>query len=429
MTSNETFGQTLSSWLTEDAEHQVPDHLGDILVRTVATRQRPWWSSPERWLPVATTTRFRGRIAAPRALVWLAVLIAVLLAVVGTAIFTGALQTSAPFMGLATNGRIVVADGTSLKSFAADGTDPKVIATLPATAQDLVISHDGTRAAMVVLGGDEHMAIIRLSDGSPVRLAVPTTAIAMGSPPSWSPDDQRLAFLDFDGTREHLLVAQADGSAFTELTLTGIDTAHGLWSPAWSPDGEWIAFISGDRTTEEGTIYLIRPDGRDLHPLETPKVAAGGGVSWSPDLTVQRLLYTGAGSALTVHIYDVQADKDTFVVRSWWPTWSPNGDRISHWGTSVRRTADVLAGTSAAIGAILPWTDGKSCQEHPELKDKSFCGPATFSPDGTRLIAADITGTSILSVLADGNGDPIVIPLDTNVIDLGNTVVWQPIRP
>ena len=111
---------------------------------------------------------------------------------------------------------------------------------------------------------------------------------------------------------------------------------------------------------------------------------------------------------------------------SYWPTWSPDGTRFSYWGTEVRTTADALAGRGQATIAIHAWTDGKSCEEHSELKDRNFCGPAEFSPDGTRLIAPDITGSSILSVMADGTGQPIVIPLETNVKDLGNPVVWQP---
>ena len=44
-------------WLHEDAEHRVPDHLDAVLRRTQTERQRPAWSSLERWLPVQTTLR------------------------------------------------------------------------------------------------------------------------------------------------------------------------------------------------------------------------------------------------------------------------------------------------------------------------------------------------------------------------------------
>src|SRR5207342_2665865 len=66
MTTDDTFGQHLSAWLHEEAGHRVPDHLSEVLVQTAATRQRKWWTSPERWLPVDTATDMRGRIAAPR---------------------------------------------------------------------------------------------------------------------------------------------------------------------------------------------------------------------------------------------------------------------------------------------------------------------------------------------------------------------------
>ena len=57
MTTNDAFGRTLSAWLHEDAEHHVPDHLDEVLARSVASRQRPAWSSLERWLPMDLTTR------------------------------------------------------------------------------------------------------------------------------------------------------------------------------------------------------------------------------------------------------------------------------------------------------------------------------------------------------------------------------------
>ena len=59
MTTDDRFARNLSAWLQEDGEHRVPDHLTEVLRADAATRQRPWWSSPERWLPVDTTFRAR----------------------------------------------------------------------------------------------------------------------------------------------------------------------------------------------------------------------------------------------------------------------------------------------------------------------------------------------------------------------------------
>ena len=57
MTRNERFDRTVSDWLDDEAGHRVPDYLGEVLARTTRTRQRPAWSSLERWLPMQTTLR------------------------------------------------------------------------------------------------------------------------------------------------------------------------------------------------------------------------------------------------------------------------------------------------------------------------------------------------------------------------------------
>ena len=100
MTARDTFGRDLSRWLHEESEHRVPDHLADVLVRTAGTRQRPWWSSPERWLPMETTLRLAP---APRA-VWLLIVLALIVAVVGAIALAGSQRrVPAPF-GPAVNG-------------------------------------------------------------------------------------------------------------------------------------------------------------------------------------------------------------------------------------------------------------------------------------------------------------------------------------
>ena len=84
MTTEDRFARNLSAWLAEDGAHSVSDHLAEVLVHSAATRQRPWWSSPERWLPVDTTLRPRpfnlpsaGRLITVALLVLLAAAIAV----------------------------------------------------------------------------------------------------------------------------------------------------------------------------------------------------------------------------------------------------------------------------------------------------------------------------------------------------------------
>ena len=56
MTLNDGFERTVSDWLDEQAGQGMPSYLDETLARTTRTRQRPWWSSPERWLPMDMTT-------------------------------------------------------------------------------------------------------------------------------------------------------------------------------------------------------------------------------------------------------------------------------------------------------------------------------------------------------------------------------------
>jgi hypothetical protein len=104
MTARNDFNGVISDWLDEQAGRGAPDYLDEILARTTRTRQRPAWSSLERWLPVQTTLRFAP---APR-LAWLLVLIA-LIAALGIAVLavgSRSTQLPPPF-GLARNGAIL----------------------------------------------------------------------------------------------------------------------------------------------------------------------------------------------------------------------------------------------------------------------------------------------------------------------------------
>ena len=81
MTLNDGFDRTVSDWLDEQAGHGAPGYLDEVLTRTTRTRQRPWWSSLERWLPVQSTARFAQ---VPR-MAWLLVVLGLVVAL-GTAI-------------------------------------------------------------------------------------------------------------------------------------------------------------------------------------------------------------------------------------------------------------------------------------------------------------------------------------------------------
>jgi WD40-like Beta Propeller Repeat len=82
----------------------------------------------------------------------------------------------------------------------------------------------------------------------------------------WSPDGKRIVF-DHEG---QLVIAPVNGGSRTVLVERGV-------SPQWSPDGRWIAFTR--RVGGSFSIWLVHPDGTDVHPIADGEQAAG----WSPD--------------------------------------------------------------------------------------------------------------------------------------------------
>jgi tricorn protease-like protein len=101
------------------------------------------------------------------------------------------------------------------------------------------------------------------------------------SVPVYSPDGAQVAFFRSktgttpDGSGA-IFVVNTDGSGLRRITPWG-------WAflfESWSPDGQWIAFQK-----PYGQLYLVHPDGTDLHqvPLALPAGMGASNPSWSPD--------------------------------------------------------------------------------------------------------------------------------------------------
>ena len=428
MTTNDTFERRLGAWLEDDSARRVPDHLDQVLVRTVATRQRPAWSSLERWLPIMDTVT-PGRATNVRPVLFLALLGALLMAVVGVALIGAGRSALTVSPGLAENGRIYVADGMTLRSYATDGSDPQTVVELAAPGAGVAVSPDGRTVAVAVQTTPARIEIVDLASGRSTPVPMPGDLQA-GNQISWSPDSDEIVFPGFkESGAEHVVVAPVDGNVARALRV--IDVGLGKWWPAFSPTGDTISFVAVDKVAGTGTIHLMAPDGSDLRTLDTPSLGSEpGAVTWSPDPSVRRLAFSAEdGAGLGVRLIDVTTGQVTDVGPGFWPTWSPDGSRLAYWidGTVTGDTAAILAG-AADLGRPMPSFTG-TCQDRRDLAGRSFCGPATWSPDGVQLLGLDITGASVLSVKSDGSEPRMIIPLDTPS-PLGEVVAaWQPIRP
>ncbi len=192
MTLNDGFERTVSDWLDEQAGHGMPGYLDEALARTTRTRQRPWWSSPERWLPVDLTaqTRSFARPTLGKALL----VAAILVALIGVAIAVGSrVQRVPPPFGLAANGQIAYkADGDILVADP-DGTHAHVVISGPSDDFAVGYTRDGTQLMFLRrVSGRDATLMIAAPDGSGVRALVkePLTDATWFD---WSPDGRSLA--------------------------------------------------------------------------------------------------------------------------------------------------------------------------------------------------------------------------------------------
>ena len=177
------------------------------------------------------------------------------------------------------------------------------------------------------------------SDGDSMRRVVSlggTTPGAIISPPVWSPDGARIAFVAISGdqnnSRYAVYVAKIDGS---DLTLIR-ETTRKLSKPSWSPDGRRIAFAELYGVGIISEVYIADHDGSNLHTL----------------------LYLGIRGKV-----NTDSDRST-------PSWYIGFDRVS-WspeGSKILVDSSIIS-LEASSGLVLPGPGGS----------------ASWSPDGSRV--------------------------------------------
>lgn len=361
MMTNDVFGRNLSTWLHEDAEHHVPDHLAEVLQRTAATHQRPAWSSLERWLPMDTTLRPR-LVMLPRAsrLVLAAALILILAALAIVAVGSYRSRVPEPF-GLARNGMIVTSRDGDLYVI-----DPATVESRPISVGDgfdfsPIFSRDGTKMTFLRSDGPiSEPAVLTLyvanADGSDVRAVTPPTESLDWF--DWSPDGASIAYMSRGG----LYVVDVNEARPRQVENTG--TMH---FPTWlPPDGKDIIYRLESASP---AIFAIAADGNSERRLLSMTPANNKfdyqSIAVSPD---------GASITFTRWLSDVP-DVDT---AGWWP-------RVY--------ALDVETGKE---------------QQFPTAEGTGQRGAATFSPDGSLVAYARIYRTGFFQIVvanADGSGN------------------------
>jgi TolB protein len=97
-----------------------------------------------------------------------------------------------------------------------------------------------------------------------------------------------------------IFVARADGTGRQRITPWSLDAGD---DPDWSPDGKLILFHSHEGGSEQGQLYVIRPDGKGMRELTHFQEGTWiGSASFSPDGKWITFAKAGRGGAADVFV-------------------------------------------------------------------------------------------------------------------------------
>ena len=376
MTLNDGFDRTVTDWLDEQAGHGSPAYLDEVLTRTTRTRQRPWWSSRERWLPVQSTARFAQ---VPR-MAWLLVVLGLVVAL-GTAILVAGSPRHPPSpFGPAAQGNVLyaAADGDIYAIDAATNV-ARPLVTGPAADSDPLISPDGTSFAFVRrdAGSLSTSIVLANADGSGLREITGPPEEVAGM--ALSPDGTKLAVVGSQG----LWMVGPDMSPTLVTPTTSSEAGYDFFeSPQWRPNGDELIFLSSSLALALNSgVFVVHTDGSGLRALVEMTIAAPAQPALSPDGT--RVVYSILGTdQREIHVVDVQTGLDHGVafdgaVADVRPQWSPDGTKLV-----FERTLG--EGFQLMVGSV---NGGPVTAIGPTRPDKSGGAEVRFSPDGTKILA------------------------------------------
>jgi eukaryotic-like serine/threonine-protein kinase len=195
--------------------------------------------------------------------------------------------------------RLFIIESTGAKQFLVQGSvaggETSVIPTPFSNTVMSDISPDHSQLLVADIVGTEYDAqawVLPLPTGSPRHLS---DVISHGA--KWAPDGKGLAF----AKGSDVFLANADGTNARKLaTVSG--TAYSI---CFSPDGSRLRFTLGTPQTNSSSIWEVRVDGSDLHPIlpgwRSPPSEVGGG--WSAD---GRYYFFVSGAADSANIWVVR---------------------------------------------------------------------------------------------------------------------------
>jgi Tol biopolymer transport system component len=378
MTAFDRIERAMPELLTELAPSHVPDYFDDLLQETARSRQRPAWSSLERWLPMdIALARPTGR-ARPLAGTVAFLVIALLLIAIAVA-FVGSQSRLPPAFGVAGNGALLYRD-TAGQIVSLDPNDgsTRTVAAVAGHPGDPLPSRDGRRIAVIPYYQEASASILVMGMDGKGRLTLPGSYREVDSA-DWSPDGAHLAVISNVNGLQSVSVVPTDGSADRTLALD-----RQVAIATYLPDGR-IAVVAAERPGDECpgndptrapcALYVVNGDGTGLTEL-IPATEFHGINTIDPSADGSKLLWVqwkiGAGTTASpdepgrLHVLDLTSGVDHKVAdaaiaapynvnRAWL---SPDGSAIlfdyfeadaTHWAV-----VPVAGGPPIRIGQAIP---------------------------------------------------------------------------
>ncbi|HEX8025825.1 MAG TPA: hypothetical protein VF484_06455 [Candidatus Limnocylindrales bacterium] len=466
MTTNDSFDRRLSAWLHEDASGRVPAHLEEVLVATVATRQRRAWSSPERWLPVLT---FRGRPVPSLAIVGLLLLTLLALVAAGLAglnpqrpvvAVPSSSEAPGPIASAPTSapthrplGMLAFIDGSTIRFANGDGSNVRTVFDNGDLAWRSV--RWSPRGDLLAATADDGRIVVLGADGSLVsdsdRWARPWWPLPTDMGVSWSPDGASLLyFAQFSNTS----TAPPPGAPTAGIGLARVSTADwttvegsgigvSVANAALSPSGKWFAYLvdNGHGAFDLGLTPVVGGlpgvTGRDTRITLGTSPEFGAPV-WAPDPARERLaVVEGNNEALGAKVLMIDVGSATAPMRStrvsygFWPTWTADGRQLAWWGDGTTKAVNAQ-GLLDGTWRVMPLQAGTGvCDAIPDVSGKAICGAVQWSPDGSAIAGPDLGGRHLVILTIDGSREAVAISMSAG----GNAshplagVAWQPAAP
>jgi dipeptidyl aminopeptidase/acylaminoacyl peptidase len=445
MTTNTRTEARLPEILEELYLGRTPDYRDEVLAIAVRTRQRPWWTFPGRWLPMADIV---SRSAYAPRLPWRAITVAFLIGALflaATVAYLGSRQPRVPLpFGLAHNGQIVYAsDGDIWTTDPLTGVATAVV-TDPAQDSAPMFSPDGTRIAfereVSIDGGDGTAIVVAHADGSnPIEISRRLASQALVVI-DWAPDSRSIIAMRTDSPE--ILVLDATRLTEPRVVATKADLYPRPFQP---PDGDAILI----NRTIDGHASMIRLDlatGSET-VIATDDHGVIADARWSPDGSMVVFSSPPATDLASRRLFVVNSDgtgarQVTSAPGTWWdiaPTWSPDGSRIAflpyeriatqpdEWDVRPIKVYTLADDSVTAVGPM----PREIRAEHPAPGDQFASAGEGWSldwaPDGKSLIAFPTEGTGHAVVIDAATGEATVI--DAVVAPISASQAWQRTAP